>query len=568
VRRNLSSLTERQYDLAVIGGGIYGISVARDATLRGFTVALVEQGDFGSATSSNLHKIIHGGLRYLQHGDLKRMRESIRERSILMRIAPHLVEPLPFLIPVYRNVPPGKVVTATALKLNDMIGFDRNRDLDSYKMIPPGRLISPDHCRQLCPLLDPTGLTGAALFYDAQVHNADRLNLSLLLSAMKAGAHVANYAQVTGFLREGHRVNGMRVKDVLSGKVFDVRARMIVNCAGPWVDRVLQLLGIPSSENIGWCKAVVLVTRSLVQDIAVGLQSRIPYEDRDALFNKGYRFFFVTPWRDKSLIGTFQAPCAENPEDIKVSEGDLHRYLQEINAAFPEAGIKRRDVHFIYRGLLPITNERADNGDINLMKHFAISDHTKADDVEGLVSVRGVKYSTARDVAEKVVDLAGRKLGKNSLTCRTANTPVDGGDTDFFQAFMAGQLEPPASVSPEIFEHLIRTYGSEYPRILKYCDDDRELGVPVTTGSPVTRAEVLHGVRHEMAQTLADVVFRRTELGTAGYPGDACLRICAGIMAAELRWNQEKTRHEIEEVRRTFEERGNKSCQVSLAPEV
>jgi glycerol-3-phosphate dehydrogenase len=568
VRRNLSTLTERQYDLAVVGGGIYGISVARDAALRGFTVALVEQGDFGSETSSNLHKIIHGGLRYLQHGDLKRMRESIRERRVLMRIAPHLVDPLPFLIPIYRHARPGKFVTATALKLNDLIGFDRNRDLDPRKIIPPGRLISPAQCRQLCPLLDSTGLTGAALFHDAQVHNADRLNLSFLLSAMKAGANVANYAQVTGFLRDRNRVIGVRVKDVLSGNVFDVRARMIVNCAGPWIDRVLQLVGIPSSVHGGWCKAVVLVTRRLVRDIAVGLQSRIPYADRDALFNKGYRFFFVTPWRDKSLIGTFQAPYDENPDDIKVSEEDLRRYLREINAAFPEAGIKRRDVHFIYRGLLPITNERAENGDINLMKHFAISDHTKEHNVEGLVSVRGVKYSTARDVAEKVVDLAGRKLGKNSITCRTANTPVDGGDTDFFQAFIAGQLEPPASVSPEIFEHLIRTYGSEYPRILKYCDDDRELGVPVTTGSPVTRAEVLHGVRHEMAQTLADVVFRRTELGTAGYPGDACLRICAGIMAAELRWNQEKTRHEIEEVRRTFEERGDKSRQVSLSPQV
>ena len=568
MRRNLSTLSERQYDLAIVGGGIYGISVARDAALRGFSVALVEQGDFGSATSSNLHKIIHGGLRYLQHGDLKRMRQSIRERSILMRIAPHLVDPLPFLIPIYRDARPGKFVTATALKLNDLISFDRNRDLDTRKLIPPGRLISPAHCRQLCPLLDSTGLTGAALFHDAQVHNADRLNLSLLLSAINAGADVANYAQVTGFLRDGNRVQGMRVKDVLSGNVFDVRARISVNCAGPWMDRVLQLLGIPSSGNVGWCKAVVLVTRRLIRDIAVGFQSRIPYEDRDALFNKGHRFLFVTPWRNKSLIGTFQTPYDENPDDIKVSEGDLRQYIQEINAAFPQAAIKRRDVHFMYRGLLPIINERADDGEISLMKHFAINDHMEADDLEGLVSVRGVKYSTARDVAEKVVDLVGMRLGKNSTTCRTANTAVDGGDMDFFQAFMARQLEPPASVSPEIFEHLIRTYGSEYPQILEYCNDNRGLGVPVTTETPVIGAEVLHGVRHEMAQTLADVVFRRTELGTAGYPGDACLQTCAGIMAAELRWNQEKTRHEIEEVRRTFEERGDKSCQVSALPGV
>jgi glycerol-3-phosphate dehydrogenase len=562
VRRNLSTLTERQYDLAVVGGGIYGISVARDAALRGFTVALVEQGDFGSATSSNLHKIIHGGLRYLQHGDLKRMRESIRERSILMRIAPHLVEPLPFLIPIYRHARPGKFVAATALKLNDLIGFDRNRDLDPHKIIPPGRIISPDHCRQLCPLLDATGLTGGALFYDAQVHNVDRLNLSLLLSATRAGADAANYAQVTGFLRDGNTVKGIRVKDVFSEDIFDMRARFIVNCAGPWIDRLLQPLGIPSSKNIGWCKAVVLVTRRLIQDIAVGLQGRCAYEDRDAMFHKGYRLFFVTPWRAKSLIGTFQAPQDGNPDDIKVSERELQQYIQEINAAFPEAAIQRRDVHFIYRGLLPITNERAVNGDINLMKHFAIIDHAEEHDVEGLLSVRGVKYSTARDVAEKVVDLAGRKLGGNSPTCQTASTPVDGGDRNFLQAFKAGQLETPAGLSPEVFDHLIRTYGSDYQRILKYCYDDRDFGAPVTPGSLVIRAEVLHGVRYEMAQTLADVVFRRTELGTDGYPGDTCLRTCAGIVSAELRWDQQKTRHEIEAVTRAFAERGSNTWQA------
>ena len=565
MRRSLSKQTEKEYDLAVIGGGIYGISVARDAALRGFTVALVDQGDFGNATSSNLHKIIHGGLRYLQHGDVKRMRESIRERSILMRIAPHLIDPLPFLIPLYRDVRPGKFVTAAALKLNDLIGFDRNRRIDPDKLIPAGRIISRDHCRQLCPLLDQAGLTGGALFYDAQVHNADRLNLSLLLSATKAGADAANYAEVTGFLRDGKRVKGIKVKDTLSGTVCDVRARLVVNCAGPWMDRLLQLLQIRSSENVRWCKAVVLVTRRLVENIAVGVRSRFHYDDRDALFNKGYRFFFVTPWRDKSLIGTFQSPYGENPEDIKVSERELRRYIQEINAAFPEAGIKRRDLFFVYRGLLPVSNESLNNGGINLIKHFAITDHAEASGVEGLVSVLGVKYSTARDVAEKVVDLAGRKLGQSSTSCRTASTPIAGGEMDFFQAFKTRQLEPTGTVSPDIFEHLIRTYGSEYSRIIEYCHNDRELSARVTTGSPVIRAEVLHGVRHEMAQTLADVVFRRTELGTAGYPGDACLKSCAGIMAAELRWDQEQTWREIEEVKKAFEERGEKRWQICAA---
>jgi glycerol-3-phosphate dehydrogenase len=548
-----------EYDVVVIGGGIYGISVARDAALRGLTVALVEQGDFGNATSSNLHKIIHGGLRYLQDGDLKRMRESIRERSILLRIAPHLVHPIPCLIPTYRHSLQNKLLMSLACIANDLISADRNRQLKPHKKIPRGRVISKAECLQLCPELDQRDLTGAAIYYDAQVYNPDRLNLSLLLSAMKTGADAANYAQVIGFLRNGRAVTGIKVKDLLSGTIFEIRARMVVNCTGPWTNSVLRPLGLPSFKNIGWCKAMVLVTRPLVQDIALGLLGRTPYEDRDALFNKGYRLFFVTPWRSKSLIGTFQAPYDGHPDDFEVTERDVADYLQEINAALPKARISRGDLHFVYRGLLPVTKGQDHTRGVNLIKHHQIHDHLAEEGIEGLVSVLGVKYSTARDIAEKLVDFVVKRLNRTSLKCRTAVTPVHGGDTDCFQAFVAHRLERPAGATPESFAHLLRTYGSEYEEILDYCKDDPELGCAVMTESPVIKAEVVHGIRREMAQKLADVIFRRTDLGTAGYPGDYCLATCAEIMAAELGWDEHKTELEIDEVKSVFRSRGQRA---------
>jgi len=354
VSRNTSALTRKEYDLVIIGGGIYGASVARDATLRGLTVALVDQADFGSGTSANSHKIIHGGLRYLQHADFKRMRESIRERSTLLRIAPHLVHTMPVLIPIYRNWRQGKLVMSLALRLNDLIGFDRNKYLPAAKAIPHGRIISSSECLRLCPGLNKRGLSGGALFYDGQVYNPERLTLCTLWSASAAGADLANYVQATGFVKNRQRIVGIHAKDVLTGRVLDVRARMVVNCSGPWIDRVLDPLKRQrQQEAVRLLKAVVLVTRPLIQDIAVGLPGRSPYQGVDAVLNKGYRYVFITPWRNTSLVGTFQVPYEGDCEELQITEHEMETFISEINTTYPAACLKREDVYFSYAGLLP-----------------------------------------------------------------------------------------------------------------------------------------------------------------------------------------------------------------------
>ena len=543
-------LGAKQYDVVVVGGGIYGISIARDAALRGLTVALLEKEDFGHATSSNHHKIIHGGFRYLQHCDLRRMRESIRERSILLRIAPHLVRPLPFLIPTSRHPLQRKLLMSAALKLNDLISFDRNRNLKVRNKIPAGRVISKDECLNLCPVLNQRMMTGGALFFDAQVQNPARLNLAVLLSAVQSGATAANYVSASQFIREGNNIIGVRATDVLAGDSFPVRARLVVNCAGPWAGHVLEDLGASVKPFLtSLCKAFVLVTRRLTAEIALGVPSRFEYRDSDAVIKKGFRYFFITPWRNASLVGTFQSPYRGAPESVAVTELEIRSAIDEINAALPGAGLTRADVTSILKGIVPASESGSQGVDVQLKKQHEIYDHAAEDGINGLISVLGVKYTTARSVAEKTVNLVCKKFGRETPRSATAEKPVHGGDIGSFEEFLTLALDKkPAHIAPETIHHLVQTYGSSYQDILRYCDTDSRWSRGIAAESPSITAQVVHGVRAEMAQKLADVIFRRTDLGTAGYPGHEAISTCAEIMASELGWDHKRVSHELSEV--------------------
>ncbi len=530
------------------------MSVARDAALRGLTVSLVEQGDFGNAASSNHHKIIHGGFRYLQHADFSRMRESIKERNILMRMAPHLVHPLPCVIPTYGHRLKEKLMFAVALKLNDLISFDRNRKLREDQKIPAGRILSTAQCLQLCPNIDQRGLSGGALFFDAQVDNPDRLNLSVLFSAAAAGADFANYVEMTEFLRDGSAVSGIRVRDTLSGAEFAIRARVVVNCTGPRPEQVLHLLGRPPSEiPTKLLKAIVLVTRPVVGNTAVGIRSTSPYTDRDAVVQKGYRFFFITPWRHKSLVGTFETPYKADRDGRDVSENEITDFLRQINDAFSGARLQREDVVGVLSGLVPAADAAEQNSHAQRQNHWTIRDHGAEDGIPGLLSVVGVKYTTARGIAERTVNLVLTKLGRKFIRSRTAETPVAGAVINGWDEFAdRAAKERTRRISTETLRHLLQCYGSEYRNILRYCDEDSRWSRSISSDAPTIRAEVLHGIRSEMARKLSDIIFRRTELGTAGHPGDACLHASAEIMRAELNWNKATMFRELDEVQQGF----------------
>jgi len=554
MRRSPDQLTQQEYDLVVIGGGIYGAFVAWDAALRGLSVALVDKADFGHATSSNNLRIIHGGLRYLQHGDFRRMRESIRERKAFMRIAPHLVHPLPFLMPTYGHSTRGKEIMSLALMMNDLVGFDRNHSLDPEKHLPAGRVISKRECLKLLPGVDAKGLTGGAIWYDCQMHNSERFIFSVLRASERAGAEMVNYAEVIGFLREGTRITGVKVKDVLANEIFEIRATIVVNASGPWVDQILGFMRSRQDRRLSLSKAMnIVVKRRLVPDYALGVTSRFEFKDKDAMVGRGSRLLFITPWQSFSLIGTTHASYSGTPDDFKVTEEDIQDFIHEVNEAYPAASLKREDVPFAYGGLLPMNGKEDDTGSVRLLKQYRISDHKKDDGVDGLISVVGVKYTTARDVAQRVIDLVFKKLGKIAPEPRTAETAVYGGEIEHFEEFLAQETNGrPYQISERVMENLVYTYGSAYPEVLQYLKEDPRWGETLTETSPVIKAEVLHGVRKEMALKLTDVILRRTTLSLAGHPGDECLRTCAAIMSSELGWSQERTNREVEEGRTVF----------------
>jgi glycerol-3-phosphate dehydrogenase len=536
MKRSISRLARQCHDVAVIGGGIYGAWIAREAALRGLSVALVDQGDFGSATSFNSQRIVHGGLRYLQHADFKRMRESIRERRNLLRIAPHLVFPMPVVIPTYRNLPPGKTLMALAVKLTDLIGFDRNQNLITEKQIPPGRLLSKSECLEYCPDLEHQDLTGAALFFDGQVRNTERLILSLLLSAAQGGAVFANYARTTRFHKHANAIVGMVVEDILSGKSIEVGARIFVNCAGPWAEHIIELAGIVKQRRrTRWVKTALLLTRPLLQNVAVGIRGNSRYRSGNIILDKGFRYFFITPWRRGSLIGTFETSYDGSPDDFSVTENEICSFVEDVNLAYPAGHLTRKDVQLVYGGLVPASSQNGCLTD-RTARHYEICDHAREDGVEGLISIIGVKYTTARHVAEKAVNLIEAKLGKCPAESRTSVVPVYGGTMSSFEEFLENELQrKPLGLSEETTRHLIRTYGSEYREILRYCEEDPQYSRPIESNCPVIRAEIVHAVREEMACKLEDILYRRTELGADGYPDDSCVRACAEIVAQELR---------------------------------
>ena len=559
MRRDIQKLSNQVYDVVIVGAGIYGAIAAWDAVLRGLSVALIERSDFGSATSANSLKTIHGGLRYLQQLDVKRMRESIRERRILMHIAPHLVHPLPCIMLTYGHLTKGKEVMRVGMWMNDLIGFDRNQLNDPEKRIPRGRVVSLGECEKWIPRIDDRRFNGGALWYDAQMYNSDRMVISFVLSAVKEGASVANYVEATRFLLKNKKVIGIQACDKLSGQEFEIQAKVVLNCCGAWVDRLLNQINNGSLRKRFRLSTAMnlVVNRRLFPDCATGIPSQFTFHRPDDTLYRGSRILFFSPWRQFTLIGTRHRPYNENPDKNRILEEEVQEFLDEANKAFPAASIKREEVSFYHKGFLPMDGVHPKTGEVKLTKHYRIVDHSREDGIDGLISVVGVKFTTARDVAEKAINIISQKLGNKSLQCRSHNTRLVGGDIEHFDDYVK-EVHHHCSdrLDPAVIDHLVYNYGSEYKRILQYVGEEPDFGKIVPGSKEVLIAEVIHAVREEIAQKLADVILRRTDLGSGQYPGKETIRACAEMMARECGWNKERMNREIEEVNDVYVPQG------------
>lgn len=553
MKRDLREMARKEYDLVVIGGGIFGVCAAWDAAQRGLSAALVEKEDFSHATSANHLKMVHGGIRYLQHADVFRVRESSRERSALLRIAPHLVAPLPVVVPTYGHGKKGKEILAAGMALYDLLTLDRNRGIDDpQRRIPRGRLLSRREVIDLFPGVEGNGFTGGAVFCDGQVHNPPRLALSFLGSAVDAGADAANHLAAVRFLRGDRRVTGVEVRDALTGETFDIRGKAVLNAAGPWAAPLLEEgLGLRITPPPVFSRDVCFVVRrSLSPTHALACQTRS--RDADAVVSRGGRHLFVAPWREYTLVGVWHGVHRGAPEAFEVTEGELQSLLDETNEAVPGLSLTLGDVTMINAGLILFADNELVSDGISFGKRSVLWEHEKMHGVGGLATLIGVRATMARGMAEKAVDLIFRMLGKSPPPSRTETTPIHGGRIGSFETFLGSAVRGrPNRVDEPAMRSLVRNHGCRYEEVLK-CLGENPAWAGRVGSSAVLKAEVVHAVRKEMASTLGDVVFRRTDLGTAEHPGEDALRTCAELMAPELGWNDERTRRELEAVRKAF----------------
>jgi glycerol-3-phosphate dehydrogenase len=536
--RDLDRLTGQIFDVLVVGGGIYGLTIAYDAAQRGLSVALIERDDFGSGASFNHLRTIHGGLRYLQSLDVGRARESVRERRTIARIAPQAVRPLPFALPLYRSLMRGKTVMRAGFALDRLVSAGRNRGVPPSHRLPGGRVVSRSSAVQRFPGLRRQGLTGAAVFHDYVTTEPDRFTFAYALAATQHGAVLANHVEAISPLVDssgGRRVAGVTARDALGPRTLEIAARVTVNATGARVDRLLAPLG--ASTGIPMMKAMNLVTRRDAGDEALGGRS------------SSGRNLFLVPWRERALFGTWESERTCDPDDTTIEERDLAAFIAELNQAFPALDLTMADVTLVHRGVVPAS---VHGGRVGLEGHEQVRDHAR-DGIEGILSVAGAKFTTARAVAERITDTLLSKLQHAPVPCRTAATPLPGGTVrDVGLAIADARREFDEGLPTDTIPHLIAAYGSRYRDVMEIAGNRRDWRTRIAPDSPVIGAELILAARKEMAPTLADVVIRRTPLGALGYPGDDALARAAAIVGTELGWTEDRRREEIAAVKRFY----------------
>ena len=536
MERYTEHIKNETFDVIVIGGGITGAAIAYEAASRGLSVALFEKGDFAEATSAASSKLIHGGLRYLSNMEYGLVRESLRERKTMANIAPNFVYPIPTLFPHYRSsVKSNKWLTKIGLTIYDGLAVGKSNTWDHSKKIPPYKAVSPKEALRLQPVIRKKGLTGASIFYDCISICPERLALSFIKSALHYGAKAANYTRVEAFLLDenGQRVCGVRVRDLIKNIKFEVRARITLNCAGPWADSML--LRLMKDKNVGRLtpsEGIHIITKQITKDDAI-LSAVTP----------GGRHCFLIPWRGHTLIGTTDKPYLGHPDDYRVTRESIEALIQEVNGSFEGLALRRNDVLYSYGGLRPLVESHT-KGTYRSSRRYEIHDSV-ADGINGLLTVEGGKWTTSRGLAEKTVNRVKEKLGISIQASVSAKQYLKGSEIRDMDIFMARIRDRNRDFHGNTVDFLGRLYGTDHEKVLGLARKDNILARRLN-GDGELLAQVVFGLRYEMARTLRDIVLRRTGIATLGSPGRAVLLRVAEVMARELNWDQEKIFEEVE----------------------
>jgi glycerol-3-phosphate dehydrogenase len=497
MNRDIEQFKKNTYDLLVVGGGINGAAIAHLAAKRGMKVALLEKGDFASGTSSKSTKLIHGGIRYLENLEVDLVYESLRERHLQLKVAPHLVKPLPFVIPVYQGDKRPLWMMQFGVFLYELlagpfrVGARKNLSREEVIGLEPG--------------IEQKGLKGGVLYYDAQMDDA-RLCLENVLMAAQYGAHVANYAKAVSFLKENGRVVGVKAHDMLGIREFEVRAKRVICAAGPWTNDLLRLDIPGAKKKVRTTKGIHIVCRGEVSKHAILIGSQ---SDR--------RIFFVIPWMGNSLIGTTDTDYVAGPDAVKVEPEDMEYLIRESKRVFPKLDLSPSNILATFAGLRPLVRRRGSASKVS-RKHLFYEAPS------GVIFVVGGKYTTYRKVAE---DCVKRILGTGSF--------FEGGQAPFlrkgaspqkgacplceFTLYGSGVIPERAEIvaaraglEREVVQSLMDLYGSRYTDVLALAEKDPALKEKVSENPPVIKAQLVYSVQTEMARTVEDITDRRLSL--------------------------------------------------------
>ena len=535
-----------QFDVIVIGAGINGAGIARDAAMRGLKVLLLDKGDIGGGTSSWSTRLIHGGLRYLEHGEFRLVRESLRERSCLLNICPHLVRPIPLLVPVYEKARRGWWTIRLGMIAYDALSFN--------KSLPGHRMLSVAETLEQAPELNPDGLLGAAVYFDAQVEFAERLVLENVLSAVAHGATVFTYARVeqlivedgavrgVEFTREFTRDNRRSSPTVLEGSgVMPGRAyaEIVINAAGPWVDQVLTESNASYPRLIGGTKGSHIIVAPFRGAAATAIYIEAETDGRP---------FFIIPWNGKYLIGTTDIRHEGDLDDVQISGDEIDYLLRETNRVFPIARLTREQILYAYSGVRPLPFAGDKDAQSITRRHF-VRAHPK---LRGLFSIVGGKLTTYRSLAQETVDLILKKLpaysdrGRpaRSLDCGTNRDPLPGAAITDFDTFCAN-FKQHSRLPGATNDRLLRIYGTRVSLLLNLIENDASLAQLFDSETGALAAEVVFAFTLEFATTLADCMLRRTMVGLNSSRGLAAVEAAGAIARKHLGWSEQRVEEEI-----------------------
>jgi len=518
MKRDFGNLDGRTFDLIVVGGGIMGSGVARDAALRGLDTLLLEKEDFACGTTSRSTRLIHGGLRYLRQFEFKLVRQDMREREILLHIAPHLVFPLRFLIPITKTA--DKITLPIGMLLYDLLSFD--------KSLPGRKRVSTSEVKNMEPDLNTEEISGAYFYYDCQIPFTERLCLENVLSATENGATAINHARVAGLVKSGDSVSGVRLEDVISGEQYQVKSRVVVNATGHWMDDVQKTFGSNSRQMIRRTKGIHLVTRQVSNNAIVSFS------------RSDGRLFFIIPWLDYSLIGTTDTDYTGDVDSVVADADDVEYLLTAVQHVFPS--LKKDDIYYTEAGLRALVLKGGKSASDTSRAHELV-DYERTDSLKGYVSLLGGKITGYRGISEETIDLVCRKLGRKK-PCKTAEIPLPGAPVVNREEIQ--QAAQQSGLDQSTVAHLAAVYGSRYPAIIDLATKDPAGKQPLCAHSPDIVAQVWHAIEEESALTITDFLLRRGTAGFASCQGLDSVERVAQEMGRILGWSASEQETQIQ----------------------